>query len=410
MAPNIQDDFERSRSNKEAPSADLQDGNVRLPEEAQSMQLRGTRGEDSGFNKDDTDLDQYLIPKVEEEIAISSPVGVNEHEFGKLEEPTAEEEDLINYEDEEGDDETNHGPSTRSSTIQGDSIETTKFDLTTTIDYGLNDEPAESLNQQLQEDGHKRGPLIIQDQCAGGAGGVFEAGDVEGGTHNEEGLEADDDGELLGLEEPSEELEPDLDEQDEYGHEEVDRSSPSQENEPDAKDQGTYNDDPPGGLPSDARQTESVLTNKLTKQYQGSLDEEEHITNTEFTYKHRGSSQAGLHEGPNGNEDNFDLAVNLGGDGDDTVALKANGTLSHGYEPGLDHSDPTSALDTIPDRDSHERPVVDNDEINYEDEDDVVCSMLPTEQSANASPGYLKRTRIDDEDNVSVDDDLQGET
>ena len=394
-----------SRSNKEAPSADPPYGNVRLPEEAQSIQLRGTREEDSGFNKDDTDLDQCLIPKVKEEIAMASSVDVNEHSPGELEEPTAEEEDLINYEDEEVDDETNHGPSTRSSTIQGDSIEASKFDLTTTSDNVLDDEPAESLNQQLQEDGHEWEPTI-QGQRAGSAGGEFAAGDVEGGTHNEEGLETDD-GELFELEEPGEELEPDLDEQDEYGLEEVDRSGPSLEHEPDAKDQGTYNDDPSRGLPDDARQSESVLTNKSTKQYQGSLNEEDYFTNTESTYKHRGISYMEFQEGSNGNEDNFDIAVSLVDDDEDTVA---NGTLSHNYEPGLDHPSPTSALDTIADRDSHEKPIVDNEEINYEDEeDDEVFPILPTEQSANASPGTLKRTRNDGEHDVSVDDDLQGE-
>ena len=394
IARNTLDDLEESAPNGELPNADPQTRSTHLGDESKATQPSGTTGGDSTVDEAGGNEEQFLRPKVEETVIISSATSADERALQENKGTAVEEENLINYEDEEGEDGPNHEFSTSSSTIQGDSIEALKFDLAAATQNVSDNESADSGNEQLQEEGHQHGP-VRQEQITDGAGGVFDANEGEEGAYNE-GLGTDD-SDPLELDQQVEVFHPEFDEQNKHSHEQLGNTSPDDRNELDTLDKENHDED----LPAEKR---SVPPQNLTKGYKGPLNPEELVGNEPST-KHRGrDGQEALNGHENSQENAFEFAVHDVNSGElSTDTLKANRILNSGYERGSDYTRPTSTHHTTADQEHYEEPDADLDE------DNIALSALPDEQSANPSPTSLKRTRTDDED-IPLDDDLQGET
>ena len=400
-AGNTPNDLEGHACTTETPNVNPPDGNTSVEDEGQSNQLSSRRGDVYFSNEASPNGEQNMISKVEEESNVSSPVGVSKDAIARSEDTTAEEENLINYEDEDGEGDVNHAFSTRSSTIQGDSIETSKFDLTSSTDNVLDDELAESVNEQLKED-HDQQELTGQAHIPDCAAGVYGMEEVEAGTCN--GNFEVDDGELLEFEQEGEDFELEPDQGDEYGHEQVDSSSPDQETVPDFQDEGIYDEN----LPIKQRQTEVVSVYKPTEGYKDPHNQEEDTKDHDYSNKNHKNPQVGT-EDDETHENTFGITLDHEDSGQNTETSKVNGTLSPGYEHDSDYSRSIPAPHMTADQESHEKRVSDLDEINYEEEEDADLSTIPATQSANASPGSLKRMRSDQDDGP-LDDHLQGGT
>jgi hypothetical protein len=396
IARNAQNNLKEPTRSTRAYNADHKGGSTPLEDDVQAAQLSGSRGEYARFDEGGTKEEQSLVPKVEEEVVVSSSAAVDEHALRDAKETAAEEEDFINYEEdeedeeaeeaEEAEDDTNREFSTRSSTIQGDSIEASKDEFATTTTENVPDnDPAVFINDQLHNDDHHRGSTG-QDQTTDDFCGVVEANEINGRGPNESIGAGDDD--FLDVDQEAEGLELEIDEQEEHEHEQLDTSGPSLEDEPDNPDEGTDGED----LPAEKQLTEPNLIHKSTKGYRGEAYQVEDIQANEPPHDyHGGDSQFGLDEHEKSYEDDIYFTVDHTDSGESTESLKTNGTLSNGYERNPDQ-----------DQEPDQKLTEDIDEINYEDEEP--SSKISAEHVLRSSPGSLKRTRSDRED------DPQGKT
>ena len=354
------------------------DGSTPLENEAKSTQLSSTRDDVSVSNELGSIREQNLISKVEGDTSVPSSVGIIGDTLGRSEDTAAaaEEENLINYEDEDGEGDVNHEFSTRSSTIQGDTIETSKVD-----------------SQQ---------ELARQALIPGNASRVLEEEETEVAADTEN-LEADN-GEILDFDQEGEDFEQDHSQGDEHYREQDDNSSQDQENEPDVHKEGVYDEN----LSAKQGQTKFGPTHTLTEDYEDPDNQEIFLEDSEPWSQTRGNAPVALKDGDNSHEDNFDFTLDHTESGENQETAKANETLSNSYAHGSNFS--TSVFThTIADQEVHDKPDTNSDEINYEEEEDVDLSRLPAEHSGNASPGSLKRMRSDEADGLP-EDDLQGES
>ncbi len=374
---------------------DRQVGITPLGDEGKSPQLSGSKEERAALDEAGTKVEQGLIQKVEETSRFPSPADADEHALRESEETAAEEEDLINYEDEEGEegeeaeDDTNRELSTRSSTIQGDSIEASRTDVATATENVLDNEPAESINEQPQEDDHQQ-RSVGQDQIEDGSGDLFEADEVDKNERN--GSLGVGDGDFLDFDQDGEDLELELDKQEEQENEQIDMSGAGHRNEPDVPNEGTDRED----VSAEERKTEPILTHKPTKEYQGEGYQEEDLRANEPSGEHHGGDVlVGLNGHENSDDNDIDFTVDHAETGEGTETFKTDETLSNGY-----------GHDSDQDQESRKKLPADSDEINYED--DEGSSKIPAGQSLNLSPGSLKRTRSNQADDDLLDDP-QGE-
>ena len=380
----------------EAPNIHPPDGSTSVENEAESTQLSSMEGDVSSSKKAGPNGEQRSMSKVGQEIGASSSVGLTEDATARSEDTAPEEENLINYEDEDGEDDVNHEFSTRSSTIQGDSIGTSNFDLATTTENVFNDELAESVNKQLQED-HDQQQYTGQAHNPNAGSGAFEREEVDIGAYDEI-LEVDS-GE-------AETFEPEHDQGNEYSHEQVENSSPDDENEPEVQEESIHNGNPPFEL----GQTEAVSTYQSTKGYEDQHNQEEDRELHDPSSKNHENPHVGLKGDDDSHENAFDITLDHKDSGENTETSKVNATLSHGHGHDSEYSKSISTSHTIGGQDSYEKGLPSLDEINYEDEEkDVDFFTLPAEQSARGSPSSLKRMRCD-EDGGLLYDDSQGES
>lgn len=388
---NAQNNLKEPVHTTRAFDADHRSGSTPSEDDVQAAQLSGSRGERARFDEGGTKEEQSLVPKAGEEVGVSSSAAVDEHVLRDPMETGAEEEDFINYEEDEEDveaeeaEDTNREFSTRSSTIQGDSIEASKDEFATTTDNIPDNDPAVFIDDRLHNEDRHRGSTA-QEQTTDGLRGVVEADETNGRGPNES-IGAGDDG-LLDDDEEAEGLELEIDEHEhEHENERLDTSGPNLEDEPDNPDEGIDGEDPAADKPL----TEPNLIHKSTKGYRGEAYQIEDIQSNEPPHDYNGAAaQTGLDE----HDKSYDNPVHFTADhtdsGESTEALKTNGTLSNSNERNPDQ-----------DREPDQKLTEDIDEINYEDEE--LSSKIPAEHVLRSSPGSLKRTRSDRED------DPQGE-
>lgn len=382
IARSTQNNLKEPAGSTGAHNADHDGGSTPLKAKVQATQFSGSIEENAEFDEGDTNEEQSLIRKVEGEVGVSSSAAVDEHALREVKEPAPEEEDFINYDEdeevEEADGDTNREFSTRSSTVLGDSIEASKPDLATTPT--LYNEQAEFIDDQLQDDDNHQGSTG-QDQISDDSGGVTEADEVDGREPNESLGAGNDD--LLKFDQ-GEDLELKFDDQEEHDHAQFVTSSPGLENEPDNPDERTDGE----VLPAEKQYREPSLTHKSVKAYKcGGYPEEEVQANKPPQEYHAGDTQVGLDEHERSYENAINFTVDHADSGEGTEIMETNGTLRNGHEFNPDQ-----------DQEPGQKLTEDIDEINYEDDEPL--SKIPAEHILNSSPGSLKRTRSDREDDT----------
>ena len=405
-----------SRSNEIATNtgsrrAEPRSDSTPLKDEAKMTQLSDSdsEGKNSTSNDAGAKKEQIVVLKADEKTEKpGNPLsgGTNEPTLGTSEATSAENEDVINYDEEEVGDDTNNEISTRSSTIQGDSIEGSKFDVTATTEIVLDNNPTDFGDEQLEENGYQQ-DLSGRDQTADGIGDVLEA-DEDYGTALDKSHEFSDD-DLFDIGQQGEDSESESEEQRGNNHEQDDIPSPSPGNEFDNPIEATHDED----LPATKHQTNSAPSNQMgpgkqsrqtpNDDMRGSGPPHEHHTATTYV-------EPNDHDHVHNAEDLYDFTV----DGVDTSEIihdfQANRNVSNGYGRGFDHPPSTSTNHIQADQTTH-KVIADVDEIDFNDtKDDFTSSTLPIKQGLNPSPGSLKRMRTDMEDDVLLDSNLQGKS
>ena len=344
-----------------------------------------------GANDASTIEEQRLIPQAEMETAKLSSADNHEPAPRVSSAVDVENDDVINYNDEGGEDDVTHDLSTRSSTIQGDSIEGSKFEVATITEKVPNNDLAESWYEPNWEHEYQIVPFE-QEQAAKGTSDVSEA---------DEGLEPGD-GEYIGVDQQGEISEFESDEH-EANHIQEDCSGRSPTNDIKAPRNATYEDSQTPEL-----QIESVFTDQVNEENQNIQFQENDIKGNEPPSEQGVADvHTELHNQDDSREDLYEFSVDDLDTGKATRSANANGTVSNGNSNGnehnLDHSSSTLTNRSQPGHIPH-KLIRNDDQIDYsDDEDGSALPTLPIEQGLSASPESLKRLRSD------MEDDAQGE-